>query len=445
MEKEKVESRFEIVEEFAGQGGYGVVSKATDLELERNVAIKTLDPIFRNIDSGDIERFKREAKTLAALSHPNIPSIYDVEFEPENKEFKIIYAWIEGLTLRKYLMDFGVLSLEDVKRYFGNICSALSHSHEKGVIHRDIKPSNLIITTIKESCYLVDFGISLTAKDIERLTNGTSAVGTPGYMSPEQERNEDLDSSSDIFSLGIVLYESLCGTRPTIGEYKPLSSINEAIPSTIDNLIRDCIKEKDRRIKSADEFYLRLTTALRPSSNLGITFSQGTIGDIITSLDILNHLSFINLPAGQRTLLLTKLKTLITADEFRMRNPTASFLLAILKICGRIEGSKFEFIIEKSIIYGFEIKYGETWKGNSSLRQELAELALSAEHNQHKILSEKLFVHLENKNLEEIEDWFLGDYKTIIQNLLANDQCDEESALKLEKIFEEILIKIYGK
>ncbi len=85
MEKELVESRFKIVKELAGQGGFGVVSKQPDTELERDVAIKTLDPLFKNIDAADIERFKREAKTLAALSHPNIPSIYDVEFEPEKK------------------------------------------------------------------------------------------------------------------------------------------------------------------------------------------------------------------------------------------------------------------------------------------------------------------------------------------------------------------------
>ncbi len=166
-------------------------------------------------------------------------------------------------------MDFGVLSLDDVRKYFANICSALTHSHQKGIIHRDIKPSNLIITSSKESCYLVDFGVSLTSKDIDRLTNGKSAVGTPGYMSPEQERNEDLDPSSDIYSLGIVLYEALCGIRPTIGEYKPLSSINgAAIPSTVDNIIRACITTKEKRIKTAEEFFIRLTSALRPSSKL---------------------------------------------------------------------------------------------------------------------------------------------------------------------------------
>ncbi len=443
MEKQIVESRFKIVQELAGQGGFGVVSKATDLELERDVAIKTLDPLFKKIDAVDIERFKREAKTLAALSHPNIPAIYDVEFEPDKKEFKLIYAWIEGITLREYLVDVGILSLDDVRKYFGNICSALSHSHKKNIIHRDIKPSNLIITTTKESCYLVDFGVSLTSKDIERLTNGKSAVGTPGYMSPEQERNEELESSSDIYSLGIVLYECLCGTRPTVGEYKPLSNINEAIPSSIDNLIRDCITSKDKRIKTADEFYSRLTSALRPSSNLGATFAQGTIADIIASIEGLNHISFNSLPAGQRVLLLTKLRTLISTDEFRLRNPTASFLLSILKVSGRLDENNYRFISSKSFEYGFDKKFGETWTGNPSIRQELGKIALTTEHNQHKFLAEELLTYLAAKGLHGKEDWFLGDFKTIIQNLLANDQCDENTANKLGDTLEKVLTEIY--
>jgi serine/threonine-protein kinase len=443
MEKQTLENRFKIVEELAGQGGFGFVSKATDLELERDVAIKTLDPLFKSIDSTDIERFKREAKTLAALSHPNIPSIYDVEFEPDKKEFRLIYAWIEGITLREYLTKVGILSLDDVKKYFGNICSALGHSHQKDIIHRDIKPSNLIITTTKESCYLVDFGISLTSKDIERLTNGKSAVGTPGYMSPEQERNEELDSSSDIFSLGVILYESLCGMRPTVGEYKPLSTINEAIPTSIDNLIRDCITEKDKRIKTSDEFYSRLTSALRPSANLGVTFAQGAISDIIASLDGLNSISFNNLPSGQKTLLLIKLKTLISTNEYRMRNPTASFLHSILKLSERMAENDFRFISSKSLNYGFDIQYGETWTGNPSLRQELGRLAIIAEHNQHKFLTDELLKYLAEKGLDKKSDWFLSDFKTIIQNLLANDQCDDETANKLGETLEKVLTEIY--
>jgi serine/threonine-protein kinase len=437
-----MDARFKIIEPLAGQGGFGKIDKATDTALERDVAIKTLDPLFRDIESNDIERFRREAKTLAALSHPNIPAIYDIDFKPDEKEFKLIYAWIEGISLRKYLTDTGILSLGDVKKYFGNICSALSHSHAKNIIHRDIKPSNLIVTSNQENCYLVDFGISLTTKDIERLTDG-SGIGTPGYMSPEQESNQELDGSSDVYSLGIVLYECLCGTRPLVGEYKPLSTINEAIPPAIDNLIRDSISVREKRINTVDEFWSRLNQALRPSSNIGSTFSQGVLSEIITSLQSFNHVSFNNLPAGQKILLMTRLKTLIATDDYRLRNPTASFLQALLKICGRLAENDFRPIVSNSIKYGFEMKYGETWVGNPSIRQELANLVLTAEQRQHKILAEEILGFLSDKDLPNKEEWFLFDMKSILQNLLANELCEEEIAVKLGDVLEHVLIECY--
>jgi serine/threonine protein kinase len=262
-------------------------------------------------------------------------------------------------------------------------------------------------------------------------------------MSPEQERNEELDSSADVYSLGIVLYECLSGIRPTIGEYKPLSTINEAIPSSIDNLIRDCITTKDKRIKTAEEFFTRLTSALRPSTNLGITFAQGAIADIITSINSLNHISFNNLPAGQKVLLITKLKTLIAKDEFRMRNPTALFLLALLKVSGRMPEINFRYILGNAFKYGFEMQYGGTWIGNPSIRHELADYAIIAEYNQHKYFSDETLKFIDDKTLNGKSDWFLGDLKIILQNLLANDQCDDDTAIKLGELLEKILTELY--
>jgi len=438
-----MDSRFKILQPLAGQGGFGKIDQATDTILERDVAIKTLDPLFKDINAGDIERFKREAKALAALSHPNIPAIYDVDFEPEQKEFKIIYAWIEGITLREHLMDSGILSLEEVRRYIGNVCSALIHSHSKGIIHRDVKPSNLIVTNNSENCYLVDFGVSLTIKDIERLTNGHSAVGTPGYMSPEQEKNEELNGSSDVYSLGIVLYECLCGTRPSVGEYKPLNTINEAISPSIDSLIRDSIAPKERRIKTVEEFQTRLNLALRPSPNIGATFSKGALGDVVTSLQTFNHVTFNNLPAGQRILLMTRFKTLISTDDYKLRNPTASFLEALLKVCGRLHEADFTPIVSNGLKYGFEMKYGDNWIGNPSIRYELATLAISAEPVQHKILAEETIKYLTGKNLLGKDKWFLVDMRNLLQNLLANEMCEEEIAIKLGELLEIVLLESY--
>src|SRR5687767_1711030 len=135
--------RYQIIEAIAGAGGFGRVAKAMDNDLERQVAIKILDPLFKEKPSEpDKERFRREAKTLASLSYPTIPAIYDVRFDDENHDFKIVFEWIEGTTVRQLLMDKGPVSLEVVRQWFRDICGALSHAHTKGVIHRDIKPSN---------------------------------------------------------------------------------------------------------------------------------------------------------------------------------------------------------------------------------------------------------------------------------------------------------------
>jgi serine/threonine protein kinase len=175
-------------------------------------------------------RFSREAKTLASLSHPHIPAIYDVVFPENNGEFKLIFEWIEGITVREFLNTRGVMSLEQISKWFANICSALEHAHRNGIIHRDIKPANLVITTDMEACYLVDFGVSLRQSDLQRLTPSNYLVGTPGYISPEQQKGEELDASSDIYSLAIVLYECLAGQLPRVGEYHALNTINVAVP-----------------------------------------------------------------------------------------------------------------------------------------------------------------------------------------------------------------------
>jgi serine/threonine-protein kinase len=184
--------RFSIIEALAGQGGFGKISKAKDTELERMVAIKTLDPLFKTAPTEkDKERFRREAKTLASLSHPSIPAIYDVQFSDPTGEFRIVFEWIEGHTFSQILRDTGLITLTDAEKWFVAICSALTHAHSRGVIHRDIKPSNIIISSTSGTAYLVDFGIALAKSDLDRLTSG-SVIGTPGYMSPEQEKGEEL-------------------------------------------------------------------------------------------------------------------------------------------------------------------------------------------------------------------------------------------------------------
>jgi len=274
-------TRYQIREASAGEGGFGRIDKAKDMLLDRYVALKILDPLFKESPSQeDKERFKREAKTLASLSHPNIPAIYDVLFPETDGEFKLIFEWIEGMTVRRFLDERGVMSLEQISRWFANICSALAHAHRKGIIHRDIKPSNLIITTNEESCYLVDFGISLRQSDWQRLTPSSQPIGTPGYMSPQRQRGEEPEACDDVYSLGIVLYECLSGRLPGVGEYQALNTLNEAIPPAIDDLILSCLREnKALRLSSATDFFLKLTKALQPHASFAEILSRGSLSE----------------------------------------------------------------------------------------------------------------------------------------------------------------------
>ncbi|MCH7679138.1 serine/threonine protein kinase [candidate division KSB1 bacterium] len=432
--------KFKIIEEI-GKGGMGIVYKALDPFIDREVAIKVI--IEKELGLPEVkERFHREARSAGKLSHENITIVHEVG-EVEGKPY-IVMEYLRGRNLSELISKKKPIELNQKISYAIQICKALKVAHANKIIHRDIKPSNLILTSNQESCYLVDFGISLTSQDISRLTNSSRAVGTPGYMSPEQEANEELDCSSDIFSLGIVLYEVLCGTRPTVGEYKPLNAQNEAIPPSIDNLIRDSITSQSSRIQTAEEFFNRLQKALRPSSNIGATFSQGALHEIIASLKTFNHISFASLPPGQRILLMTRLKTLLTASEFHLRNPIALFLNALLKVCGRMEEENFKLIAENSLIYGFEMKYGDTWFGNISLREDLSDLAFTCEQRQHRILSEETLNFLSDKDLTSKEPWFLFDTRNIVQNLLANDLCDDDTASKLGPKLEEVLTECYS-
>lgn len=433
-------TRYRIVQERVGEGGFGRVDKALDTQLERDVAIKLLDPLFKDDPTPeDIERFKREAKTLASLSHPNIPAIYDVKFSEQDNEFKIIFEWIDGMTVRDSLQQRGLMSLSEVKKWFRNICSALEHAHNKGIVHRDIKPSNLIITKDLESCYLVDFGISLRPADIQRITQGTR-LGTPGYMSPEQERGEELDGRSDIYSLGIVLYECLAGNRPSVGEYTPLNTINEAVPPAIDDLIKDSISiDKAKRPRSSLLFLDRLDRALRPHSNFATILSRGALHEIQTTLTQMEPEEYQILPAGQRTLIMTRIKDLIRVDEFSMRNAVASLLSELARVSYLCQEKDYAYIVEKSLFYGYEQKYSDRWFGNTQIREKLYEVSFNCNQDAHKIISEKIVNFFNDRpNIENKNKWFYHDMRKTLQNLLANGYAAEEYVEKLGNILEHL-------
>jgi serine/threonine-protein kinase len=362
-----------------------------------------------------------------------------VVFPENNGEFKLIFEWIEGITVREFLNTRSVMSLEQVSKWFAHICSALEHAHRKCIIHRDIKPANLIITTNMEACYLVDFGVSLRQSDLQRLTPSSYPMGTPGYISPEQLRCEEIDASSDIYSLAIVLYECLAGQLPNLGEYQALNTINEAIPPAIDDLILSCFRDKARRLNSAAAFYQELTNALQPHASFSEILKRGSLSEIQLALSQLNSQTYAELKTGQQIFLMAKLKELIKIDQFQMRNAVASLLSELVRVGYKTREKYYRFVIEQSFDYGYEKQYNGNWKGNAQIRDALNNVATLCDELAHKVICETLFNFVENQSLDSKESGYYHDLKILLQNLLLNIHCADEYVERLGEHLEKVI------
>jgi len=204
-------SHYRIIEKI-GAGGMGEVYLAEDTKLKRQVALKFLPQHL--VTSNDAKaRFTREAQAVAKLDHPNIVTIYEVS-EYQGRPF-FAMQHVEGQPLRD-LIKAKELSIERVVDTAIHICEGLSKAHQAGITHRDIKPSNIVIDADGRP-KLLDFGLA-AVKGAEQLTKTGSTLGTTGYMSPEQARGQKVDQRSDLFSLGVVIYEMVTGRRPFRGE-----------------------------------------------------------------------------------------------------------------------------------------------------------------------------------------------------------------------------------
>ena len=263
--------RYEIVARL-GTGAFGSVYQAQDTFLNRPVAVKsirldtTLDPEHRKALN---KRFIREAQVAAQLHHPNIVTIHDILFTPETGF--IVMEFIEGRTLQS-LLKAERLPLARALEIAAQVASGLQYAHEHKIIHRDVKPANIMITPSFEA-RITDFGIAKSDGSTQ-LTMSGSLVGTPDYMSPEQAKGEDVDSRSDIFSLGCVLFECAAGEKPFRGGSLTgvlLSIVNndpfgskawksQGLPSALEAILKRALaKEPDKRYSTAAE----LATALR--------------------------------------------------------------------------------------------------------------------------------------------------------------------------------------
>jgi len=252
--------RYQLIEEL-GRGGMGVVYKAEDTKLKRTVALKFLPPELTHIPDVK-DRFMREAQAAAALDHPNICTVYEFD-EAEDKTF-ISMAYVEGQSLRKKL-ESGPLELDEALRIALQAAKGLQIAHKKGVVHRDIKSANIMVTEDNQA-KIMDFGLA-------RMTGGTlitqegMTMGTIAYMSPEQARGEEVDHRTDIWSLGVVLYEMFGGQLPFKGEQdqavvysilnnkpKPITELRSEIPVSIGQVVDKALeKNPDERYQQIDE------------------------------------------------------------------------------------------------------------------------------------------------------------------------------------------------
>jgi serine/threonine protein kinase len=244
-----------------GQGGMGHVYLAEDSRLGRKAAIKLLAPEFSR-DETIKERFKREAQAVAALNHKNIVTIF--EFGDFQSNPYIVMEYVEGESLRNRQRRKN-LSLKEVVSISGQICEGLSKSHKTGIIHRDLKPENILFD-LEGQVKILDFGLA-KFRNHENITQKSTRVGTINYMSPEQLQGKDVDAQSDIFSLGIMLYELFTGSMPFKGDYeasiiysilheqpKQVEDYNLDLPEKVQIIIDKALaKEKDDRYLPVDE------------------------------------------------------------------------------------------------------------------------------------------------------------------------------------------------
>jgi serine/threonine protein kinase len=276
-----------------GQGGMARVYRGRQEHLDRDVAVKVLPPYYVT-DPTFIDRFQREARAMAKLQHPNIVVIYDAG--RQTQWLYIIMELITGGNLRQRMMQS--MSMSEATHIFRDVAEALNYAHERGIIHRDVKPVNVLLDATRQQPYpravLSDFGIAKVMQSSSNLTRTGAGVGTPEYMSPEQCKGQPVDARTDIYALGVLLYEMLCGRPPFLAEeftavahshiYDPVPApslynpkINPAVQAVI---LKALQKRPEQRFQTARDMAQALEDATKsgavplPSRPVTATCSQ---------------------------------------------------------------------------------------------------------------------------------------------------------------------------
>jgi serine/threonine-protein kinase len=272
-----------------GQGGMGIVYKAEDTKLDRTVALKLLPP-HALASEDDRARFYREARAAAALNHPNIAHVYEIDesdVEGEGKRPFIAMEYIDGESLAERIAK-GPLPLQDAISIATQVADGLKAAHEKDIVHRDVKSGNIMLT-LAGVPKILDFGLAKTAAST-KLTQMGSTLGTVAYMSPEQARGEEVDRRSDVWSLGVILYEMVSGRMPFLGDYEqatiygilnaepePLTAVRTGVPMELERIVSKClVKDPGRRYQSTTDLIVDL-------ENLDIKQTRTSTGSVQVS------------------------------------------------------------------------------------------------------------------------------------------------------------------
>src|ERR1700734_1828522 len=255
-------NRYELTHLIA-RGGMAQVYRARDRQLDRPVALKVLFPEL-SVDRAFVERFRREAQAAANLSHPNIVPVFD--WGEDSGSYFIVMEFVDGRPLSAVLRESGPLSAQQTATIGANVAAALAFAHRHGVVHRDVKPGNVLITA-DGGVKVTDFGIARAMNTEESLTQTGAVMGTAAYFSPEQAEGKGVDSRSDIYSLGVVLYEMAVGRPPFTGD-SPVAvaskhvrdqpvlprAANPTVPPALEAVIMKAMaKNPDDRYGSAEE------------------------------------------------------------------------------------------------------------------------------------------------------------------------------------------------